>query len=656
MKRKCLTAAVLLLALALALGAAALADDGYTLKNGGSDRSGAKTISMGVTYAGYFGEGNSQDQWYSFMTPAAPGFTTFTVKNLTTGNRWVEFFLTSAIGEIKSDHSHGAGGGSYSVRLDPNTPYYIRVHSRVMPNDYFKICVTFTLDAVGDTFSDAADITLGKKVTGTMDGDLDRDVYRFTPPEDQEYLITGTNISVSWLDWSLGRPDEQSQAIGSTGTNGRFERTVSLMGGKTCYMTVKNRGFNTGSYTLSVEKSTIDLSGFRIDLDSDTVPYTGREAAPKVTVTDKAGRALKQGEDYTVTFSDNIRVGTASVTVRGKGGYSGTLKGTFHVKYDMSGAEITLAKDRYTYTGKALAPKVKSVTVAGKTIKEGTGFTVAYEDDRDVGTGKVILTGTENCMGRAEKTFKITKAPLGTVKLTDDEIAYTGKPVAPKVTVKNKAGDKLTQGVDYTLTFKNNKAVGNAKVIVKGKGNYTGQAEAGFKIKYDLREAAVTLNGYSFVSGGKKIRPQVLKVKVRGKTVPASSYSVTYENNTDVGTGTVRLTGKKKAMGSAEETFEIRPGRPGSVSVKALGLQFSGLMSEPRRVKVTWSRPASGADRYEIRYSTHKDGTDARTVTADGKTAELRGLKAKTVYYVWVRAVKNGVESDWAAVKKVTTK
>ena len=79
-------------------------------------------------------------------------------------------------------------------------------------------------------------------------------------------------------------------------------------------------------------------------------------------------------------------------------------------------------------------------------------------------------------------------------------------------------------------------------------------------------------------------------------------------------------------------------------------------MSEPRRVKVTWSRPASGADRYEIRYSTHKDGTDARTVTADGKTAELRGLKAKTVYYVWVRAVKNGVESDWAAVKKVTTK
>ena len=58
---------------------------------------------------------------------------------------------------------------------------------------------------------------------------------------------------------------------------------------------------------------------------------------------------------------------------------------------------------------------------------------------------------------------------------------YTGKEIKPSVKVKN--GKKaLKQGADFTVTYKNNKAVGTATVIVKGKGQYGGTKRATFAI------------------------------------------------------------------------------------------------------------------------------------------------------------------------------
>ena len=58
---------------------------------------------------------------------------------------------------------------------------------------------------------------------------------------------------------------------------------------------------------------------------------------------------------------------------------------------------------------------------------------------------------------------------------------YTGKAVSQSVVIKNNR-HTLVEGIDFTVTCRNNKSVGTATVIVKGKGDYTGTITGAFKI------------------------------------------------------------------------------------------------------------------------------------------------------------------------------
>ncbi|MGN1013782.1 MAG: DUF4886 domain-containing protein [Butyricicoccus sp.] len=81
-----------------------------------------------------------------------------------------------------------------------------------------------------------------------------------------------------------------------------------------------------------------------------------------------------------------------------------------------------------------------------------------------------------------------------------------------------------------------------------------------------------------------------------------------------------------------------------------------------KQIRVSWNA-VSGANRYQIRYSTKKSMSGAKTVTikdASELSRVLKSLKAKKTYYVQVRArsVSGGViyNGVWSAVKRCTTK
>ena len=69
--------------------------------------------------------------------------------------------------------------------------------------------------------------------------------------------------------------------------------------------------------------------GFSIAEIPDQV-YTGKEIEPEITVKD-GDKALTAGTDYDVEYADNIAVGTATVTVIGKGNYTGEMQVTFQI-------------------------------------------------------------------------------------------------------------------------------------------------------------------------------------------------------------------------------------------------------------------------------------------------------------------------------------
>ena len=176
----------------------------------------------------------------------------------------------------------------------------------------------------------------------------------------------------------------------------------------TATITVTGAGNYTGTITRTFTIRTASIPASAVG----SVPaqtYTGAALTPKPTV--KVGATtLREGADYTLSHKNNTNAGTASVTVTGKGNYTGDVTKTFTIaKRSISGATVSVATQ--TYTGKALTPR-PTVTLSGYgTLREGTDYTVAYGSNVNVGTGSVTIIGTGNCTGSRKATFKIEPKP-----------------------------------------------------------------------------------------------------------------------------------------------------------------------------------------------------------------------------------------------------
>ncbi len=72
------------------------------------------------------------------------------------------------------------------------------------------------------------------------------------------------------------------------------------------------------------------IAGATVSVDSEEA-YTGESVEPAVTVT-LGSKTLVEGTDYTVSYADNVEVGTATVTVTGTGDYAGVSKANFQIE------------------------------------------------------------------------------------------------------------------------------------------------------------------------------------------------------------------------------------------------------------------------------------------------------------------------------------
>ena len=180
----------------------------------------------------------------------------------------------------------------------------------------------------------------------------------------------------------------------------------------------------------------------------------------------------------------------------------------------MKNYKVTLSKTSYTYNGKAKKPKVTVKNLSSK------NYSISYKNNKNAGTATVIITGRGNYKDSIKKTFKIKKA---SIKLASaSKIAtksYTGKAIKPKVKLTYKS-KTLKKNTDYTLTYKNNKKVGNATITIKGKGNFTGTKTLTFKIKesytkYKVRVGMLNYRikpGNTYLIKGILRRGQIIKI------------------------------------------------------------------------------------------------------------------------------------------------
>lgn len=153
-------------------------------------------------------------------------------------------------------------------------------------------------------------------------------------------------------------------------------------------------------------------------------------------------------------------------------------------------SEVTLSAD-----STAQATDNGRITPSNAQIIDGSGDVTANYDICYVpGKLRVIARPTDAPTQAPDPTAVPTQTPKPTAapvpgkidinkcKMTVRDQYYTGKALKPGVTVKYGAKTVLKKGTDYTLTYRNNKAVGVATVIVKGKGKYTGSKKLTFRI------------------------------------------------------------------------------------------------------------------------------------------------------------------------------
>ncbi|MBQ8967808.1 leucine-rich repeat protein [Ruminococcus sp.] len=259
------------------------------------------------------------------------------------------------------------------------------------------------------------------------------------------------------------------------GTDYTVKYSNNVNAGDKAVVTIQGKGSYKGTVTKNFTIKQAAIKKADVTVADSGLVYNGSAQTPKVTVKNAAA------SNYDIEYKNNVNAGSnASVTVTGKGNYTGTVQVTFTIEQaDISKMTAKLSEDEFVYDGTAKEPEA---TVKGLT--DGKDYEVSYTDNTEVGTAKAVIKGIGNYKGEITKEFDITarSAEELDIELDIAEAEYTGEEITPAVTVKD--GDKvLTEGVDYTVEYSDNVQAGTATVTITGMGAYEGTAEAEFIIK-----------------------------------------------------------------------------------------------------------------------------------------------------------------------------
>ncbi len=217
--------------------------------------------------------------------------------------------------------------------------------------------------------------------------------------------------------------------------------------------------------------SRISISKASVTLSTSTYAYDGKAKKPGVTVK-LNGKTLKNGTDYTVSYSNNTKVGTATVKITGKGNYTGSVSKTYSIKNDFKKATVSGISTK-AFTGKNITQSI-TVKYNGKTLKNGTDYTVSYSNNKNIGTATVKITGKGSYTGTITKTFKINPAKQEIQKLTAKSKAFfvdwAQKGSASGYEIQYATNSKFTSAKKVTIT--NNKTDKTTVSKLSGKKKY----------------------------------------------------------------------------------------------------------------------------------------------------------------------------------------
>ena len=396
--------------------------------------------------------------------------------------------------------------------------------------------------------------------------------------------------------------------------------------------------------------------------------YTGAAVTPSVTVT-LDGVTLTEGEDYTLSYADNVETGTATVTARGIGSYGQTVTQTFAITLDPDLANYTLqlSAEEFVYTGYEQTPEVSVVYTQDESVvlAQEDNYTITYaRSSRAAGTYSVTVTGTGSFDGTLSADYTIVPADLEDVTAELSAQTYTGSAIeyAPAYGEILYGDYSLLRGADedYTIvsgSYTNNIAVGTASFQITGAANFTGtmtltfaitEAETSESVEQTTDTAvnlsAVTANLSAQTFTGKKIKyvPAYGEITYGSyKLVCGKDYTIvsgSYKNNKKAGTASFQIKGCGSFTGTKTVTFKIKKVSVKKAKAKTGKAKYTGkkIKYNPKKGTITYGSYTlkKGRD-YTIVKGSYKNnkntGTASLKIKGKGSFKGTKTVKFKIV-------------------------
>ena len=459
------------------------------------------------------------------------------------------------------------------------------------------------------------------------------------------------------------------------------------------YVTIEGINNYSGKLTLKYTISKADLANATVESSKTDKTkknnydqsYDGLAQKPDIAVENGKVVGVKIGDtvlaeydpitktgDFELTWDlDAVEVGTYNFTITAVASskkVQGTFKGTYKVipselhthfakKSDANSKEINTLTAKETgayYTGKAITVadfKTKVVvydTDDKKVLTEGKDYRLEYSDNIDAGLATVKAYGLGNHAYKDENGKEVAIATLtfniegkGIIaeswvkKISDTEYAG-GLPVEPEVVVADANGNRLIQGVDYTVetdAYDVYDAYDGYNVFIKGKGAYVAADEDndGFRAFNYTKEWKITKKDLAntTITVDKNNNVTVINGSV---IVPSSEYDVKFSEDGKTVTVTAKAD-SKNYTGSKELSAEVaKVGAPMISDVKVVG----------NKATVILSGDAEGASGYDYVISTDRDCITNKDYDSISKnqvqTSTTFKYVNKGVYYAYCHA------------------
>ena len=418
-------------------------------------------------------------------------------------------------------------------------------------------------------------------------------------------LEKGTTIVKKDHSWDAGKVTTEATCT----TDGVKTYTCSVC------KTIKTETIKATGHKETEIRNAVEATCQQEGYTSDKVCKTCGTVLEKGTTIAKKNHTWDAGKVTTeaTCTTDGVKTYTCSVCKTTK---TETIKATGHKETEIRNAvEATCQQEGYTGD--------KVCKTCGATLEKGTTI---VKKDHSWDAGKVTTEAT--CTTDGVKTYtcsvcKTTKTE--TIKATGHKMGEW-KTVTAATTQKEGKQERTCTACDYKET----KSI--PKLPVK-KGTF----------KVTPSKTAVTYNG-------KAQKPSVT-VYAGNKKLSSKYYTVSYRNNTAVGTATITVTGKGNYQNySGKTTFRINLQKTTLSALKS---------SRKGELQATWKK-TSGNTGYQIQYATNAKFSGAKVKNTTRTNYTIKGLKSKGRYYVRVRTYKKvGGKywySGWSNVRNIRIK